>query len=72
MNILESKLAARFLFPNKQWLERVFKAGASNEQQVINKMATEDLREIIDASKLTKHKLDSETKVTKIEKGLAV
>jgi len=52
MNILESKLAARCLFPTKVWLERVFKAGATNEQQVINKLATEDLREIFDTSKL--------------------
>lgn len=44
MNILEQKLAAKFLFPKKAWLEALYKGGVTQEPQVFKKLLEEDFK----------------------------
>ena len=72
MNILEQKLAAKYLFPKRAWLEGMFTKGVTSETQAFTKLMQEDFRKVIDQSRLQRHNFTNEIRLAKLEKPLAV
>ena len=72
MNILEQKLAAKYLFPKRAWLEGMFTKGVTSETQAFTKLMQEDLRKVIDQSRLQRLNFTNEIRLAKLEKPLAV
>ncbi len=64
MNILETKLAARFLFPKRTWLESLVNVHkVTTEQAALSRLLEEDFRQVIDTSKLQKYVFSQETRL---------
>ena len=72
MNILEQKLAAKYLFPKRAWLEGMFTKGVTSETQAFTKLMQEDFRKVIDQSRLQRLNFTNEIRLAKLEKPLAV
>ncbi len=75
MNILEQKLAAKFLFPKKLWLETMFtKNSITTEEGLFKRLIKEDFRNVIDHSRLVNLKsiLSQDVRVGKLDRPLAV
>ena len=72
MNILEQKLAAKYLFPKRAWLDGMFTKGVTSETQAFTKLMQEDFRKVIDQSRLQRLNFTNEIRLAKLEKPLAV
>lgn len=72
MKQLEKKLATKFLFPKISWLEALVAKGVTQEPQAIQALCNEDLRIIIDQSKLKKFDFNYDLKVSILDRPLAV